>query len=95
MSAKDVNGFFAKVEQSASLQSKLKTLQKKLAKESAAQSAAAVVGIAATAGFKFTEKEFLQARKAKAGKRSSAAMPEVAGQAYCQGGFDTGWGCYW
>ena len=95
MSAKSVAGFFAKVEQSASLQSKMKALQKKLAKENTARSAEAVAAIAAAAGFKFTAKEFLTARKAKAGKRSSKAVPEVAGQAYCPGGFDTGWGCYW
>jgi hypothetical protein len=95
MSTIKVDGFFEKVAESKGLQAKLKALQKKLAKDTEAKSASALVKIASAAGFKFTAKDFLKARKAKAGKRPAKAMPEVAGQAYCPGGFDTGWGCYW
>jgi hypothetical protein len=91
MAAKDVQGFFEKVAQSKPLQAKLK----KLAKDREEQSAAAMVALAAAAGFKFTAGELAKARKALASKMPKVEMPEVAGQYYCPYGIGTDYGCYW
>jgi predicted ribosomally synthesized peptide with nif11-like leader len=83
MSAKNVKGFFEKVEKDKALQTKLKAMHKKAVGESKATFGAEVVEIASAAGFEFTAKELAQASAAKAKKMPKGALAEVAGQEMC------------
>jgi predicted ribosomally synthesized peptide with nif11-like leader len=95
MAIKDISAFFAKVGQTKSLQTKLKTAQKQLSVEADKKSAAAVVKIAEAAGFKFTAQDLMKARKKGAGRPAAAEATEVTGQYSCPWGFDTGAYCYY
>jgi predicted ribosomally synthesized peptide with nif11-like leader len=80
MSAKNVKGFFDKVETDKALQTKLKAMHKKTVGECKAKFGDDVVEIAAAAGFDFTVAELAKAGKAKA---PTSALAEVAGQEMC------------
>ena len=80
MSASNVKAFFAKIEESKPLQSKLEASYKEAVKKSRKDSTAALIKIASTAGFKFTAKDLAQARKAKAIGSPKALVEDVTGQ---------------
>ncbi len=83
MSAKSVDGFFAKVAEDKSLQTKLAALHKKTVKQSQEvkdKASAQVVKIAAAAGFKISLKDLAAARAGKGSKLAQAELREVTGQ---------------
>jgi predicted ribosomally synthesized peptide with nif11-like leader len=99
MSVSNVKAFFDKIEESKSLQAKLKASYKEAVKKSRKDSTSALVKIASVAGFKFTAKDLAKARKTKAIEAPASLMAgaDVSGQSYNSCGSywcDVGWTYY-
>jgi predicted ribosomally synthesized peptide with nif11-like leader len=102
MAVKNVPAFFEKVAENKALQAKLKALgaaHQKATENCLKKTNAALVKLAAAAGFKFTAKELTQVRGAKPRKSSRAELREVAAQMACGYGLtfncDSPYPAYW